>query len=95
MPFKSSTFDAALNSILTSEEKNKAISKILTVYGDHDQFTSLSKYEQLKGRLEGVAKEGGSENEVQAVKIDNADHFWRSIRAMSELSISVEKWLNQ
>lgn len=61
--FNSSTYTSALNRLMTNND-----TRILVVYTDNDEFTSLSSYESW---LQTLAEH------LQKVLIRGASHFWR------------------
>lgn len=82
--FHGSTYETALQHLVQNSR-----SSVLVVYGDHDQFTSLQRYEQWVSRLKSEAK-----GRVGSVLINGADHFW-SQRAGEEMCIAVGHWMDE
>jgi uncharacterized protein len=82
--FHGTTYETALHHLVQDPR-----SSVLVLYGDHDQFTSLQRYEHWVSRLKTEAK-----GHLSTVLINGADHFW-SQRASEEMCITVGSWLDE
>ena len=66
---------------------------MLVLYGDHDQFTGIGRYEAwVKSLQEGGNLTSGT-TAVADARIVGGDHFWRG-EALDHMLIEVEKWIN-
>ncbi|KAK0239805.1 Alpha/Beta hydrolase protein [Armillaria nabsnona] len=83
--FRSSVYDTALKDLLSSPEAH-----VLVVFGDQDDFTSISKYERWTKELQTLA--GTDAQRLEIVRVDGASHFWRG-RDERVLTAAVERWL--
>jgi len=81
--FRGATYENALKILVQNPE-----SKVLALYGDHDQFTSLENYErwvtQLKSDVSG---------RLNIIKIEGGDHFWAQ-KPGEMLCVEIGKWLD-
>ncbi|KAF8591200.1 hypothetical protein K439DRAFT_1402857 [Ramaria rubella] len=82
--FRGPTYEAALKNLVQHPG-----SDILVLYGDHDQFTSVQRYERWLSELESETK-----GQFNSVMIQGGDHFWRG-RAEEEMSNTVAGWLDE
>ncbi|KAK0211046.1 Alpha/Beta hydrolase protein [Desarmillaria ectypa] len=83
--FRSSTYDSALKDLLSSPEAH-----VLVVFGDQDDFTSVSKYERWTEELRTLT--GTDAKRLEIVRVNGASHFWRD-REERVLTAAVERWL--
>jgi len=83
--FNSGTYADALSGLLASYT-----SDVLVVYGDSDEFTSVTRYETWVAELQAKA-----EGRLQVKVIEDADHFWRWKRHMGVLRDVIGKWLKE
>ena len=74
--FNSSSYQKKLDALVRDENSN-----VLVIYGDHDEFTSVSKYRQWTEELG-----------VRVVEIAGGTHFWQG--RGKELKHSVIGWLS-
>ncbi|TFK40019.1 Alpha/Beta hydrolase protein [Crucibulum laeve] len=65
-----------------------ASSNVLVLFGDHDEFTSVSKYKAWAHELQGYS---GADKSLTVVEVPGGSHFWR--RAGQELGGELEQWL--
>ena len=79
--FNSSTYQSQLEMLVQDDNSN-----VLVIYGDEDEFTSISKYRRWSGELESKA------TDVEKFEIAGGTHFWRG-RAGDEMQQSVIGWL--
>ncbi len=63
-------YDTALKDLLSSPEAH-----VLVVFGDQDDFTSISKYERWTKELQTLT--GTDAQRLEIVRVDGASHFWR------------------
>lgn len=80
--FHTNTYRARLQELIRNPTSN-----ILIMYGDQDEFTGASSYENWRKELE----HEGSER-LKVVEIKGASHFWRG-RQGRELVETVKQWL--
>ena len=66
---------------------------MLVLYGDHDQFTGIGRYEAWVKSLQEAGSVPSGTSVVADVKIAGGDHFWRG-EALDQMLIEVEKWIN-
>lgn len=64
---------------------------LLILYGDHDQFTGIARYEAWVKSLEEVGNVPSGNTVVAHTKIEGGDHFWQG-EALDHLLDEVEKW---
>lgn len=81
--FHGATYETALHDLVQNPR-----SSVLVLYGNHDQFTSLQRYEQWASRLRAEAK-----GNLSTVLINGGDHFWGQ-RAGEEMCMAVGRWLD-
>jgi len=65
----------------------------LVLYGDHDQFTSIGRYEVWVKSLREVGNLISGTTALADTKIVGGDHFWQG-EALDHMLIEVEKWIN-
>ena len=82
--FHGGSYDTALLNLIQDQR-----SRVLVLYGDQDQFTSLQKYEQWVGKLKNDAR-----GQLSTIKVEGGDHFWHG-PAGEEMSIAVGRWLDE
>lgn len=78
-------YDTALKDLLSSPEAH-----VLVVFGDQDDFTSISKYEHWTKELQTLT--GTDAHRLEIIRVDGASHFWRG-RDERVLTAAVERWL--
>ena len=97
--FNHNTHAAALKSLVKEISDTlpfssvPAPSPLLVLYGDHDQFTGVAKYEAWVKSLQEVGNFPNENTVFAESKIEGGDHFWRG-EALDHMLIEVEKWLN-
>lgn len=64
--------------------------RVLVLYGDHDDFTSVEAYDAWAHSLTEVA----AEDVLKIVKVEGADHFWRESTRLAMLVDAVKTWLS-
>lgn len=79
--FSSGTYQSQLEKLVQDDNSN-----VLVIYGDEDEFTSISKYRRWSGELESRARD------VEKFEIAGGTHFWRG-QAGDEMQQSVIGWL--
>ena len=80
--FRGGTYDTALHNLLQNPSAH-----VFIVYGDHDQFTAVQKYDKWVSDLQMDIK-----GELVMRRIDGADHFWGG-SVGSDLCQAVSNWL--
>ncbi|TFK75129.1 alpha/beta-hydrolase [Pluteus cervinus] len=84
--FRSQTYQKKLQELVQNPESN-----ILVVFGDQDEFTSASQYQDWGRLLESLVADEGNKR-LQIVEVPQATHFWRG-RDMDALVEKVSGWL--
>jgi alpha/beta superfamily hydrolase len=77
--FNSGTYQSQLEKLVLKSESN-----VLVIYGDEDEFTSMSKYKAWSEKLG---------RGVNVVEIAGGTHFWHG-RAGDEMQQRVIEWLS-
>lgn len=77
--FNGGTYQSQLEKLVAERESN-----VLVIYGNEDEFTSISKYRAWSEKLERGAT---------IVEIANGTHFWRG-KAGDEMQQTVIGWLS-
>ncbi|EGN98980.1 hypothetical protein SERLA73DRAFT_181742 [Serpula lacrymans var. lacrymans S7.3] len=85
--FRSKSYESALNNLVRHPDVN-----ILVVFGDRDNFTSESKYDNWTEALQKEARGDGT-GTLQVVKVAGASHFWASAEERGQLEQVVGAWL--
>lgn len=67
---------------------------MLVLYGDHDQFTGIGRYEAWVKSLQEGGKLTSETTVIADTRIVGADHFWWG-EALDRMLIEVEKWINE
>ncbi|KAL4804297.1 Alpha/Beta hydrolase protein [Aspergillus unguis] len=62
----------------------------LAIYGDDDNFTSVSKLRKWSGELNGVPQ-----SQFRSTEVEGAGHFWREDGAEQEARQALRLWLRQ
>jgi alpha/beta superfamily hydrolase len=78
--FHTNTYSAKLKELISDADSN-----ILVIYGDCDEFTSITKYKAWKEELKGR----GDAERLQVVEVPRASHFWEG-REMKQI---ISEWL--
>jgi hypothetical protein len=88
--FHSSTFTSGLKSLVEGkvEEEEGEGRRIMSVWGDGDQFTGVEKYRNWSKSFEGAGKAW------RAVEVSGADHFWGGEGKREEMIGEVLRWLD-
>lgn len=82
--FRTSRYQTQLEGLLKGDRSN-----LLVVYGDRDEFTSISSYKVWVEQLE---KAASSSDRLHIVEIPNASHFWHGHTGL-ELGRVLRGWL--
>ncbi|KAF9446303.1 alpha/beta-hydrolase [Macrolepiota fuliginosa MF-IS2] len=82
--FRTSYYQDQLEGLLKDDRSN-----ILAIFGDGDEFTSISSYKEWTEKLKEAVQ--GSDR-LRIVEIENASHFWRG-RSGLELGQVLRRWL--
>ncbi|KAF5326980.1 hypothetical protein D9619_004816 [Psilocybe cf. subviscida] len=77
--FNSSSYTTALRQLVEDPNSN-----VLLIFGDQDEFTSISSYKSWASELEGP--------NARVVEIKSASHFWRG-RSALQLESAILDWL--
>ncbi len=77
--FSSGTYQGQLEKLVLERESN-----VLAIYGDEDEFTSISKYRAWSEKLG---------RGMTVVEIAGGTHFWHG-RAGNEMQQTVIAWLS-
>ncbi|EPT01649.1 hypothetical protein FOMPIDRAFT_1119778 [Fomitopsis schrenkii] len=64
--------------------------RVLVLYGDHDDFTSVEAYDVWAHNLTEVA----ATDVLRIVKVEGANHFWRKRSPQAKLVDTFETWLS-
>lgn len=84
--FHTDTYASALRDLLCDPE-----AKLLLIYGDKDEFTSSSKYDDWVG----VCRQtDGLRAKLDVVRVVGANHFWQTHDARTALEQAVGSWLS-
>lgn len=89
--FRSSYFIDGLHRILDSCSKSTEESssgRVLVVYGDGDQFTSIDKYRKWVIELTERSKAV-----VQSLEIAQSDHFWHGRESKRQMIVGIAAWI--
>jgi hypothetical protein len=95
--FNQNTHTKALTSLVAelantiSSSPSPTPPPLLILYGDHDQFTGMARYEAWVKSLQEVGNLPSGNTVVAYTKIEDGDHFWRG-EALDHMLIEVEKW---
>jgi hypothetical protein len=81
--FHGATYENTLKILVRNPE-----SKVLALYGDRDQFTSLQKYERWAAELK-----SDTNGRLDTTKIEGGDHFWTQ-RPGAVLGVEIGRWLD-
>ena len=89
--FHGSRYQSALQDLVRAPGAH-----ILILYGDQDEFTSVSSYDSWTDALRAVNGEGGQrEAQLEIVKIEGTSHFWREDHAVDRLLEAVRSWVQR
>lgn len=80
--FHSNSYTTKLVELVHDENSN-----VLVIFGDEDEFTSVSKY-----RIWGEQLQGDTNGRLELVEITGGTHFWRG-EAGEQLESVVQGWL--
>jgi alpha/beta superfamily hydrolase len=84
--FHTDTYASALHDLMCNPE-----SRLLIIYGDKDEFTSKSKYDDW---VDACRRTDGLKAKLDVVRVTDANHFWQSHDARSALEQAVNSWLS-
>ena len=65
-------------------------SRVLVLYGDQDEFTSVERYDAWASALEALP--GADATRLQISKVPGASHFWHG-EAGEQLLSTISSWL--
>ncbi|KAL0954829.1 hypothetical protein HGRIS_003774 [Hohenbuehelia grisea] len=83
--FNGGTYASKLKELIQDPRSN-----VLVVFGDHDEFTSISKYRGWQNELESLA-EAADRGTLKVVEIEGGSHFWGG-RAGEDLIEAIGEW---
>jgi len=95
--FNHKTHAAALNSLVkeladtVSSSSSPIPSPLLVLYGDHDQFTGIARYEAWVKSLQELGNIPSGNTVIADAKVAGGDHFWQDM-ALDHMLIEVDKW---
>ena len=84
--FHTETYASALRDLLCNPE-----ARLLLIYGDKDEFTSASKYDDW---VDACRQTDGLKAKLDVLRVMGANHFWRSHDARTILEQAVGSWLS-
>jgi len=84
--FHAGMYASALRDLLCNPE-----ARLLLIYGDKDEFTSKSKYDDW---VDSCRRMDGLKAELDVVRVAGANHFWQSRDARTALERAVDSWLS-
>lgn len=84
--FHAGMYASALRELLCNPE-----ARLLLIYGDKDEFTSKSKYDEW---VDSCRRIDGLKAELDVVRVTKANHFWQSRDARTALEQAVDSWLS-
>jgi uncharacterized protein len=84
--FRGSHYNSKLAELVQNPD-----SRILIVYGDQDEFTSIERYDAWAAELEALPGTNTS-GHLQVSKVAGASHFWRG-EAAEHLISTVSSWI--
>jgi alpha/beta superfamily hydrolase len=87
--FRSGPFTTALR-----ETVMRGNERILTVFGDRDQFSGVEKLRKWAGELDELAQGSGNRS-WKAIEIEGADHFWLDRAQKIELLETIKAWVRR
>ena len=83
--FSSNSYARRLSDLIQDSE-----ARVLVLFGDRDEFTSVQNYDTWAALLRETARDGV----LQVTCIEDATHFWRP-RTMEAMHSVVNKWLSE
>lgn len=83
--FHSNMYSSALTSLLHHDR-----ARLLIVYGDRDEFTSRSQYDNW---TESLRTTEGVRAQLRIVTVTDAGHFWDTETSRAALKAALENWL--
>ncbi len=88
--FHSRTYENGLDALLRNSNSN-----VLIAFGDRDQFTGISSYEQWSKKLSDASAEEQKDGNkrLEVVYVQGASHFWERPQARI-LHDRIERWLD-
>ncbi|KAH6903450.1 Alpha/Beta hydrolase protein [Coprinopsis sp. MPI-PUGE-AT-0042] len=84
--FRGSYYNSQLAGLIQNAD-----GRVLILYGDQDEFTSVERYDAWASELEALLPEANA-NRLQISKIAGASHFWQG-EAAERLLSTVSSWI--
>ncbi|KAG1735808.1 Alpha/Beta hydrolase protein [Suillus lakei] len=84
--FHTGMYTSALRDILCNPD-----ARLLLIYGDKDEFTSESKYDQW---VDTLRRTDGLKAKFDVVRVIDTNHFWQSQGARIELQQTIDSWMS-
>lgn len=84
--FHTGMYSSALHDTLRNPD-----ARLLLIYGDKDEFTSKSKYDEWVDTLMRI---DGLKAKFDVVPVMDANHFWQSDGARTALQQAVDSWIS-
>lgn len=84
--FHTGMYNSALHDTLCNPD-----ARLLLIYGDKDEFTSKSKYDEW---IDILMRTDGLKAKFDAVPVTDANHFWQSDSARTALQQAVDSWIS-
>ncbi|KAH9902671.1 alpha/beta-hydrolase [Cubamyces lactineus] len=87
--FRSHRYTTALQDLVTNPK-----SRVLVIYGDQDDFTSIQAYDSWAEQLRSARESSPSDHSsLRIAKVEGASHFWREYTAVHQLVNTVREWV--
>jgi uncharacterized protein len=86
--FKSAHYTTALKNLLHDPR-----SKVLILYGDRDDFTSVESYDAWVESLK-LEANGDNRGHLQVEKIEGANHFWADRTTRGAMLRYIQDWVS-
>jgi alpha/beta superfamily hydrolase len=84
--FHTGMYSSALHDTLRNPD-----ARLLLIYGDKDEFTSKSKYDEW---VDTLMRADGLKAKFDVVPVMDANHFWQSDSARTALQQAVDSWIS-
>lgn len=84
--FHTGMYSSALHNTLCNPD-----ARLLLIYGDKDEFTSKSKYDEW---VDTLMRTDGLKAKFDVVPVTDANHFWQSDSARTALQQAVDSWIS-
>jgi pimeloyl-ACP methyl ester carboxylesterase len=84
--FHTGIYSLALRDILCNPD-----ARLLLIYGDKDEFTSKSKYEEW---VDTLRRTDGLKAKLNVIPVMDASHFWQSDGARTALQQAIDSWIS-